>query len=261
MGMLGRNGKKFMVAPLWILCNPRSGSSYLCDLLNNTGLFPSLEHPRLVNRRGPLERGLSFNEWLRLFFSPYSFRDFEITPIFYTKCIYHQYIEVFGDRNFDYIERYVPGVQFLWLHRNNIYEQVASLYFAKTMFDVCKNKLNGSSSYHIYSEEDLFNYMNIKVEFNKKCALETYDEVVSYKDNWSKFLGNRQYQKIIYEDLVREPKIVIKSILGYNKIDYEEQNIDRITNPKLRIHKMTRPESSYFIIKLKDLLSRRKIYL
>jgi hypothetical protein len=234
MGMLGRNGKKFMVAPLWILCNPRSGSSYLCDLLNNTGLFPSLEHPRLVNRRGPLERGLSFNEWLRLFFSPYSFRDFEITPIFYTKCIYHQYIEVFGDRNFDYIERYVP---------------------------VCKNKLNGSSSYHIYSEEDLFNYMNIKVEFNKKCALETYDEVVSYKDNWSKFLGNRQYQKIIYEDLVREPKIVIKSILGYNKIDYEEQNIDRITNPKLRIHKMTRPESSYFIIKLKDLLSRRKIYL
>src|SRR4051812_26169172 len=132
------------VPPLWILCNPRSGSSLLCDLLNNTHKFPPLQHDRLVDRRGPLERGLAFNEWLRLFLNPNGVQDFKATPVPHTKCLHHQFVEAFGDRDAAYVEQHVPGVKFVLLHRNRYLEQVASLYFAKRLFSTFKGNAGSS---------------------------------------------------------------------------------------------------------------------
>src|SRR5574343_868527 len=77
----------------WILCTPRTGSSFLCELLNNLVVFPPFDHPGMKTVRGVLEVGQAFSEWTRLYSS---LADFCNHPPPYSKMIFHQYIELFG---------------------------------------------------------------------------------------------------------------------------------------------------------------------
>src|SRR5688572_22853884 len=75
----------------WILCTPRTGSSVLCELLNNVGAFPVFRHKNMqTTHRGPLEAGQTFNEWPRLYDDLCQFLE---NPPPYSKMIFHQYVE------------------------------------------------------------------------------------------------------------------------------------------------------------------------
>lgn len=245
------------MVPLWILCNPRSGSTLLCDLLNATNKFPLFEHERLVNKRGPLERGLAFNEWLRLYFKPYGIPDFEAHPVPYTKCIYHQFNEIFGNRTASYVEKFVPGVKFVWLHRQDCYDQAASLYFAKKLFPTFKGNRGNSSSYHIYDKLDLEQYLTTKIEFDANLAEACYAEVKSYEHNWSPFLGDRPCLQVSYEQLVDCPVRVLRGVMDYCGAAISDLELIEATaknNDSPRVFTMTRPEKAWFINKLKSRL-------
>ena len=162
----------------WVVCLPRTGSTFFCDLLNQTGAFPEYNDNRLKDTIGPIQKGRAFNEWLRIFSN---YHDLYKNPPSCCKAIYHQYVEVMGeisinkrrkpDDNYQPIdphkENFVRAkfklnavqslftkIKFLNLKRN-IYEQTVSTYFARQ-----------TQKYHIYNEKDAKNII-LKIKNRK----------------------------------------------------------------------------------------------
>lgn len=202
---------------MWVLCTPRTGSSFLCELLNGTGLFPPYSHPRLTGVAGPLEGGRAFNEWLRLFVGR---ADFEAAPPRHVKAVFHQYVEVFasvpaGRRQGagfggyahrvpgpvvagalaaygrGYVESVLPGVRFIELTRNAV-DQAASTYVSRL-----------TSRYHLYTEGDLRDYERTRVgAVDDRLLLECYRDVRGLRGCWGGFAPALSMR---YEDLVADP--------------------------------------------------------
>lgn len=260
----------------WILCLPRTGSSYLCELLNNTNVFPIFEDPRLKDNIGPIQKDRAFNEWLRIFSS---YHDLCQNPPACCKAIYHQYIEVMGEipsqkrrkpdasylplnKNkesfvidkfkLNAIQSLFTNIKFIHLKRN-ILEQTVSTYFARKTL-----------KYHIYDENHLKKYLNESIEINYKIILEIYDELISLEKSWENlFCRNNKILDVDYEDLTNHPAETLEKILKFLGIDTStiEESITITKNAK-RIHKMTRPESKQLMQELskKLKLSSCKLY-
>lgn len=241
----------------WILCTPRTGSSFLCELLNNTKAFPAFDHPGLVKRRGPLEIDQSFNEWPRLFYGP---ADFASNPPPYCKMIFHQYVETFGNvskskrynigwypfthdarfmeevstrYNSDYVNKLFPDIKYIHLVRNAI-DHAVSLYIARS-----------TKKYHIYTQEDLSAYMNMDISVNQSRLLEAYKDALEYRNSWKWFLkGDEKIIEVEYEDLILDPSKVLKNIGSFLELDLDSNlSLTSTFGENKRIFRMTRPEA------------------
>lgn len=258
----------------WILCHPRSGSTYLCDLLNNTNLFENYEDPRLKDKIGPIQRGLAFNEWLRIFSN---YHDLCKNPPSYCKAIYHQYIEVMGDMPFEKrrkpdhcysnidknIESFVQekfkinAIQSLFLNirfvllKRDIFEQTVSTYIARQ-----------TQKYHIYTEQELNNYMHTNININDFEILSVYEEMESLQSSLNSLIcRNTEYIDVNYADLMSRPAYVLDAILGFIKMPQSGKIIEnslRITQEKMRTFSMKRPESKNIIDRLKSMVLKEK---
>lgn len=245
----------------WILCTPRTGSTFLCELLNNSGAFESYDDPRLKERRGPLERGRAFNEWLRLYEDAL---DFAQNPPGCLKCIFHQYLEVFGkvdkskryapgyypevyslefaatvldEFNIEFLRSHIQDLQFVRLTRRDVVSHSVSLYFARM-----------TQQYHIYSQEQLDEYLKRSVPYNRSIILPIHRDAVALNSVWDKFVWGKDFLDVYYEDLIDDPASVLKSVLSYLKVDRPEsaiaEAVDRSTNK--RVFRMTRPEAKSY---------------
>lgn len=141
-----------MITPCWILCTPRTGSSYLCEILNNLKYFPTYDsiYPDLFNNHsiGPLKSDRSFGEWLRL----YTLELFQKYPPIYTKAINHQFNRIL---TLDLTVEILPNIKFIILKRRNVINHTSSYYMAK--------KLN---QYHVYNSKMLNQYQKSKTNIN-----------------------------------------------------------------------------------------------
>lgn len=234
----------------WILCTPRTGSTYLCELLNNINVFPSFDHPEIRNKNKTklMEYGQSFNEWCRLYNNFYEFLDHY--PL-YSKMIYHQYLEVinsvsneekqklgwyarYKDNIFltkehgDFVKNNIlPDIKFIHLKRD-ILSQAVSIYFGRY-----------TKKYHIYDDSELNQYLSQDVEVIEDKFLEAYKDAVFFDYCWDDFLTNQDVLNIDYNDLLDNPFNIIEKILKFLDIDIVFQL------PKIeRIKKMTRPDSA-----------------
>lgn len=175
---------------IWILCNPRSGSSFLCECLNNTNVFPKYVNPKLsiLGNSRVTEDDMAFGEWLRLFDDISEFESFPPTCL---KSIHHQYHNLFGSLGPEYIKSVIRDVNFLVLKRLDLVSHIISLYAATY-----------TNKWHIWDKMGVCNYNNklfgdIDYSILDKCIM----EVILYQDNWSEFLSNTDYCSICYEDL------------------------------------------------------------
>lgn len=235
--------------PCWILCTPRTGSSYLCELLNNSGCFPNFKHPKLKPHKGPIQQDRAFNEWLRIYRNE---KEFEKDPPATCKAIYHQFIEVLtgsiqrrgpGEEGYlvktpprpkncnpSYLENLIPNIKFIHLTRGVI-EQSVSVYIARK-----------TKKYHIYDKEQLKNYFKQKIEINTRTLLDVYYEVTEWNKIWADFKG----LNVCYEDLMTQPDRSLNLILEYLQIKPIKPAgvVVSETNDQERILKMTRPENN-----------------
>ena len=251
----------------WILCTPRTGSSLLCELLNNLGAFPHFDHPGLKHHRGPLEVGQAFNEWFRLYDSLPHFLDH---PPPYAKVIFHQYAETFAniargrrygvgwypekhDKNLlgaiiakydsEFVRHVMPDMRFIRLRREPVSHAI-SIYFART-----------TKKYHIYSKGDLSNYMDSKIELNESKLIETYKDALDYDKAWDSFLkGDEELMDVDYDDLCNNTEVVLNKIVNYLGVKGDvNKSLSNVYGNNPRIYKMTRPEASEFESKLRSL--------
>jgi LPS sulfotransferase NodH len=219
--------------PIWILCNARSGSSILCEYLNNLNIFEVFEHEEIEKRNAHLLKTKgAFNEFLRLY---NTLNELILNPPRYLKCLDEQYIQLIQKNlNYDavFIRKILPGIKFIKLKRKDNISQAISLYCARL-----------TNKWHIYTEEELKNYHQIEISFNPKLALECLYEIENYH-NWSWFIKD-DFLEVFYEDLLIEPQNIIRKILDFSQVDADNQVIYHsieTTKKRQRIYKMTRNE-------------------
>jgi LPS sulfotransferase NodH len=246
--------------PCWILCSPRTGSSYLCELLNNTKMFPAYCHPDLKEIKGPIQKGLAFNEWLRLFNTK---TQFLTMPPPYCKAIYHQYIEALGSiptenryrpgfyfnyykiENYDHIiathndsflASVLPNITFITLKRKNLIAHAISLYFSRM-----------TKKYHIYDEKSLAIYFDTKITLDSSLLLTCWKDANIYTKLWDKFISTQNSINITYESLIENPTDTLGKLGEFLKLPFEiETTIKRTETENKRIYKMTHPDAKRF---------------
>src|SRR6266498_631926 len=179
--------------PAWILCNPRCGSSYLCELLNNTRKFE------------PVKKGRPFGEWLKYY---ESMSDIAANPPIFNKCTRHQFVALFGEMPRQQFESLLSGCRYILVHRKDLYAQAVSMYIAKC-----------TDQYHLFSEDARTEYLNQTVDFNEELILKMYKDACAYPAAWSSFLDGADYIQIFYEDLVSDPAEMLSKVCRHLDVE------------------------------------------
>ena len=211
----------------WILSTVRTGSTYLCEILNETNLFP----PYLKYKK-------AFSEWFRF----YENKDSLMKNLPNTcKVHYSQYCKFFQDYDRELLEAKLNPLYFILLKRKDFVAQAISFAIAK--------------KYKTY----IVNIEN-KVRWNKTSVILTDDEMISaYKElsgcyyKWDKFLNNAQYMVVDYSDLIADPKKQLEKILTYIGMDYKKLKVKCNTFP------MTKDANTYYVKRLKCLIGKKLI--
>jgi len=202
--------KKSYLSPLWILCFPRTGSSYLSSLLNNLNLFPTFselypcESSVLNNELGPTNKNQAFGEWIRVFGNKHICK--------YTKAINHQFSDHFvADEKL--IRNFLTDIKFIKLVRQDKIEQSASTYIAK--------KLN---QYHVYNDIMLQEYKNKNFEIDENELIAIHNKIIQEQNFWD-FIDDKNCIKIYYEDFIINEKKVITNILEFVSMEISSDKI------------------------------------
>ena len=206
--MLHNSLHYFKSKPCWILCTPRTGSTYLSNLLNNLNVFPSYESlcpsmvEALIDSLGAESKNKTFGEWLRFYTSEQLLK----SPPFFCKSISHHFLDIISDDfKFDIV---LPRFKFVVLKRLNLLEQASSIYIAEHL-----------KQWHLRNEGDFQKYIDRKVEINESEIIRFYEEVISISNFWDKYVNDSSYLEVYYEDLQSNPHESIKKIMDFLEID------------------------------------------
>ncbi|PSB12555.1 hypothetical protein C7B62_01680 [Pleurocapsa sp. CCALA 161] len=205
-----------------ILTTPRSGSTYLCDLLDSTAIagHPS-EHLRLATQE--LTRHCSFN-YLKLLHNLMEYRTTS-NSVFGTKLISHFLFELQRAKpEFEQIFQSID--QFILLIRKDKLAQAISLVLAQK-----------TEVWHLHSDAKKNSYQSqlesIKIDDN---LLNDVEQKVLFieqqEDRLKKTLANYQIEPliVIYEDIIDDAPGQINRILDFLNINKPAQYIMQINS-------------------------------
>ncbi|MEN9568273.1 MAG: hypothetical protein RLZZ69_3469 [Cyanobacteriota bacterium] len=205
-----------------IVTTPRSGSTYLCDLLDSTAIagHPS-EHLRLATQE--LTRHFNFN-YLKLLDNLMEYRTTN-NGVFGTKLISHFLFEL-QRAKFDFEQIFQSINQFILLIRKDKLAQAISLVLAQK-----------TEVWHLHSDARKTSYQsqleNIKIDDN---LLNDVEQKVIFieqqEDRLQKILAHHQIQPLIvvYEDLLDDAPAQINRILDFLAIPQPEQYLMQVTS-------------------------------
>ncbi len=236
---------------VFILTAVRSGSTYLMHMLRDTGLFhyPELHdpHPSLILQH-EIQEFFADNEhidpWVInqekktkaacIKYLEYKLKFMHKEPCLFKvlKKQYYYYLLENSDRSL--IESMIPGLKYIWLERSDFIARAVSEYF------FIKSKID-----HLYDYKSYSDYMSTNIH------IELYDIIDIYKKetercDWSEFLGEKEYIKIEYEDLIKNPIIALTRCLDHLGLDYSNIDLQKIVDKQPKF-KTQRPESKYWM--------------
>ncbi|BAZ45607.1 hypothetical protein NIES4102_26330 [Chondrocystis sp. NIES-4102] len=208
-----------------IFTTPRSGSTYLCELLQSTNIagYPS-EHFRLATQE--LAHNCNF-DYFRLLNNLIKYRSTK-NGIFGTKFISHFLFELQRTKPefkklFEYIDKFI-----LLVREDKIAQAVSIVLAQKT------------SVWHLYDNSKKMDYQSKLGEIKIDEALLTdveqkYTAIINQEARLKKILENNKIKslEVIYEDVVIDPKLEVNKILDYLEIDRPQtENIQISSNLK-----------------------------
>lgn len=205
-----------------ILTTPRSGSTYLCDLLDSTGIagHPG-EHLRLATQE--LSRHCNF-DYLKLLRNLMEYRTTN-NGVFGTKLISHFLFELRKAKP-DFQQIFQSIDKFILLIRQDKLAQAVSLVIAQRT-DVWHLRNNSKQANYqsqlanIEIDDDLLNEVEYKVRV-----------IEQQENNLKNILANNQIQPllVVYEDILQDTPTQINRILDFLKIVKPEPNTLNITS-------------------------------
>jgi LPS sulfotransferase NodH len=186
--------------------------------------------------------GLNMQEWFGQG-GPHGYHtqsDFDARPTYFrhTKLHDRKFIEVFSSK-LEHIEAALPGLQYIYLFRSDIFARTMSIYFALI-----------TDNWYLTGNNDKF--FKKVLPFDGNYLLRLYDKELSRKDVWPETLKNREFIKVQYEEIIQSPAEAIRRIGNY-------LNLTPKPFKDVRIHSrpMTRSETPEYITRLKELVQSR----
>jgi trehalose 2-sulfotransferase len=203
-----------------ILTTPRSGSTYLCDLLNSTAIAGHpMEHLRLATQE--LARHCNFN-YLKLLDNLMEYRTTS-NGVFGTKLISHFLFELQRAKP-DHKNLWQSIEQFILLIRKDKVAQAVSLVLAQK-----------TEVWHLHSDDKKNSYQaqldSLKID---RSLLNDVEQKVLFIEQQEarlkKTLANHQIQPlvVVYEDILADAPGQIDRILDFLKIARSEQQVMQI---------------------------------
>lgn len=191
--------------PLWILTNPRSGSTFLGRCLSETDCFDGNFKERInfslnfYDMFFNLDHRIPFDKRRELIkqglFNP------PLCPRIHRK----QFANVFLDSDYDIIKSKIPNIRYIYLTRRDKYSQAISNYFYVPDRHCREFK-----------------------EYNEEVLVKTFNECCERENQWYSFLQNIDYVKVEFESIKEDPNKVLREILRCLNIYLSPETIDII---------------------------------
>ena len=206
---------------IWILSSVRSGSWFLCDLLNQTTNFEFIEKMHWNNPN---------------------------------RCIYpatckvlrRHFLSLHSDKSKKKIENKLKNIKYIWLHRKDNYARAVSLYFS-LISNIWKNSLSNKKNKFLECQNNLY-------PFFEDLILKCYWEVSSkFHNDWDNYLNTSNYLYVNYDDLILDTKITLQKILNY-------LNIKTFCQYKINSMPMKRIQTNEFIQRLMVIANKKNHY-
>ena len=205
-----------------IVTTPRSGSTYLCDLLDSTGIAG---HPSEHLRQAALELSLDCNfNYLKLLHNLLQYRTSE-NGVFGTKFISHFFFD-FQQAKPDFKQIFNSIDRFILLIREDKVAQAVSLVLAqKTQIWHIRNSIKNisykSKLEDVAIDDALLNDVEQKYEFLNQQEARLKKILVANKV---------EHMLLIYEDILKDPELQINRILDFLKIARPENYVMNINS-------------------------------
>ena len=198
-----------------ILTTPRSGSTYLCNLLDSTGIagYPT-EHLRLAAQE--LASNCNF-DYLRLLDNLMQYRQTS-NGVFGTKLISHFLFQL-RQTKYDFKQIFQPIDRFILLSRASKVAQAVSLVVAQKteVWHLTQNNSQGQTSDLSYKSK----LANIEIDDHLLAEVEQKRQfLIEQEARLNNILARNNIQplQIVYEDIVENPQKQIDLILNFLEI-------------------------------------------
>lgn len=215
--------------PCWILSSERVGSTYLCGLLNSTGLFYNPE----------FKQG-----WHEYYLHRFLKKEYTYNPPIINKLHYWQYKKCLENVNINDI---LPNIRYVLLRRRDTVSSAISKYFIRS----CQH-IDGIDKWNIYNKKDFKTMQGNTAPFNKRKILDMYNQMEYDYDSWMNYLADKQFIEFDYEDLYSDPTNVTEAILEYMGLKGSPNLKDENLSMKL-----DHPQKKEFVKKLRHIVSTK----
>lgn len=194
----------------FVAMTPRSGSSYLMDLFQKTnklaepgeylnpGFVPDIATSLQVNNL--------VDYWIKLI------RRKGSENIFGVKVSYFHFIPLI-ETGLD--ELFFKNNKIILLQRKNIVEQAISLYLA-TQSNIFHTNIEHSEEKWKLLEE---------IKYSEQGIRDWIEHIHLQELGWEKYLVNKEYLPLWYEDILADPKMCVKKTLDFLALEYRDSNI------------------------------------
>jgi len=278
---------KNKINPLWIITSPRSGSTYLCNLLNrliikkpdeysnfaehyNPCLYEKSFYTRLIFREvgNILEddefKEKSVPEKVRTIFKKLDYNDSRYKRIYTRRIInkkaYPKYNKLFphiipDKKFFPKLISHYPDIKFIHLVRKNIFEQTASY---------CLSINSGLFSFYHLDEKTIGEYLSSHFNISTKEIEDKYQFIKNDANQAAEYAKYFQeldcpVHTVYYEDLCENLHKTLMGIFDFISYDEYDKNTLRREINKIRrtnISKVvTHPQKKDYVDKIKRIVS------
>lgn len=194
----------------FVAMTPRSGSSYLMDLfLKSNKLADPGEYlnPGFVpNIATALQVSNLADYWIKLIQKKGS------ETLFGVKVSFFHFVPLI-ETGLD--EVLFQNNKIILLQRKNIVQQAISLYLA-TQSDIFHTNIEHS--------EEKWKLLD-KIKYSDEGIKSWVEHIHHQELGWSKYLENKQYLSLWYEDILANPEMCVTKTLDFLGQDYSEQDI------------------------------------
>jgi LPS sulfotransferase NodH len=190
----------------WILCTERTGSTYLADLLNSTGIWGDQSTNDVAT--GRVDRFTEY--YCDRFFDP---AHLEVLPRF-NKITWWQFTNYFSE-DFE-VEAHLPDIRFVRLKRDDTKAVAVSYYIAKRFAQWLSEKYGlAEERWNVHQQSVLEEFQKVEIPINRFELKRLYQKAQEDRFLWDGFLRGREFLEFDYQDLLSTPMQVVENVLVY----------------------------------------------
>lgn len=225
----------------WVLSGERTGSTYLCSLLNNTGLFDGIFNENMNPDMNKELNQLVFkvdnfrkikNQKKRRELSLDYIKSNEIPKL--NKIHRSEFRGRFGleDEDSKLIAEKFENIKYILIQRKDMIARATSWYVKME-----------TKTLHVSSDKKMEEFQKKEIEMNDKKLLKCYNIMNSKFQKygcWDNYLTGEDFIRVDYDDLSDNPVSVLRSILlflGFDVTDAFCENVLLMTKNKKMRHK------------------------